>query len=75
MRSEERSERGARARFRKPPRAVRKLAPPATSPVRQELAARGADLLSAAMKRGTGLSQGRKALVRAAAERRKASAP
>jgi hypothetical protein len=42
-------------------RAVRKLARPATTPVCQELAARGADHLSATMKRGTGLSQGREA--------------
>jgi hypothetical protein len=55
-------------------RAVRKLARPATMPVCQELAARGADLLSATMKRGTGLSQGRKVSARAAVERRKASA-
>ncbi len=54
--------------------AVRKLARPATTPVCQELAARGADRLSATMKRGTGLSQGRKVLARAAVERRKASA-
>jgi hypothetical protein len=40
-------------------RAVRKLARPATTPVCQELAARGADRLSATMKRGTGLSRGR----------------
>ena len=52
---------GARARFRKPARAVRKLARPATTPVCQELAARGADRLSATMKRGTGPSRGRKA--------------
>jgi hypothetical protein len=36
--------------------AVRKLARPATTPVYQELVARGADRLSATMKRGTGLS-------------------
>ena len=39
-------------------RAVRKLARPATTPVCQELAARGADRLSATMKRETGLSRG-----------------
>src|SRR5580658_4948533 len=55
-------------------RAVRKLARPATSPVCQELAARGADRLSATMKRGTGPSQGREVLARAAVERREASA-
>jgi hypothetical protein len=55
-------------------RAVRKLARPATTPVCQELAARGADRLSATMKRGTGLSQGREVLARAAVERREASA-
>ena len=55
-------------------RAVRKLARPASSPVCQELAARGADRLSATMKRGTGLNQGREVLARAAVERRKASA-
>jgi hypothetical protein len=37
--------------------AVRKLARPATTPVYQELVARGADRLSATMTRGTGLSQ------------------
>src|ERR1700761_1766178 len=36
--------------------AVRKLARPAPTPVYQELVARGADRLSATMKRGTGLS-------------------
>jgi hypothetical protein len=41
--------------------AVRKLARPATTPVYQELVARGADRLSATMKRGTGLSRGCKA--------------
>ena len=56
-------------------RAVRKLARPATSPVCQELAARGADRLSATMKRGTGLSLGlSRPLARAAVERREASA-
>jgi hypothetical protein len=40
-------------------RAVRKPARPAPTPVCEELAARGADRLSATMKRGTGLSQGR----------------
>ena len=40
----------------------------------QELAARGADRLSATMKRGTGLSHSREALVRTAVERREASA-
>jgi hypothetical protein len=42
--------------------AVRKLARPATTPVYQELVARGADRLSATMKRGTGLSRGLKNL-------------
>ena len=45
------------------------------SPVCQELAARGADRLSATMKRGTGLSLGlSRPLARAAVERREASA-
>jgi len=42
-------------------------------PPHQELAARGADRLSATMKRETGLSQGREALARAAVERREVS--
>jgi hypothetical protein len=42
--------------------AVRKLARPAPTPVYQELVARGADRLSATMKRGTGLSRGLKNL-------------
>ena len=55
--------------------AVRKLARPAPSPVCQELAARGADRLSATMKRGTGLSlRLSRPLARAAVERREASA-
>jgi hypothetical protein len=42
--------------------AVRKLARPATTPVYQELVARGADRLSATMKRETGPSRGLKNL-------------
>jgi hypothetical protein len=52
--------------------AVRKLDRPATTPVCQELAARGADRLSATMKRETGLSRGLKPrrVPRRSAERR-----